>query len=129
MTNSPLRILITDDLAYNRMMLQNALSQLLPKADIHIAENGLAAIEKIKYGAKENHFFQLIFMDFCMPFLNGIDTVSRIRALEQNLSQRAFIVTWSSSKTKPMPLTDECLPKPFMPEELETCLKLNRFIE
>lgn len=128
MAMTPLRILITDDLAYNRMILQQALSNLLPNADIQLAENGLIALDKIKQFAKENMFFQLIFMDFCMPFLNGIDTVSRIRALEQNLSQRAFIVTWSSSKTKPMPLTDDCLAKPFMLEELEACLKLNRFI-
>ena len=68
------KILIVDDINTN---LKVAEGLLVPyKIQVDLCTSGIEAIEKIK---SEN--YDLVFMDHMMPELDGIETVSRIRAL------------------------------------------------
>ncbi len=69
---SNLRILIVDDVAVNRKLLQLMLSRLGYKADM--ATNGKEAIESL-----EMHAYDLIFMDLQMPIFDGLRTTQAIR--------------------------------------------------
>lgn len=69
-------VLIVDD---NQMNLQ-ILSRLLSRYQMKIvtADNGRKAIEYV-----ENQDFDLIFMDYMMPDMNGVDTMRAIRRLDK----------------------------------------------
>jgi CheY-like chemotaxis protein len=69
---STLRILIVDDIAVNRRLLQLMLGRLGYKADM--ATNGREAIQ-----ALERQAYDLIFMDLKMPVLDGLRAAQTIR--------------------------------------------------
>jgi CheY-like chemotaxis protein len=69
---STLRILIVDDIAVNRRLLQLMLGRLGYKADM--ATNGREAIQ-----ALERQAYDLIFMDLQMPVLDGLRAAQTIR--------------------------------------------------
>lgn len=69
---STLRILIVDDVAVNRKLLQLMLSRLGHKADM--VTNGKEAVQ-----ALENQHYDLIFMDLQMPILDGLRAAQTIR--------------------------------------------------
>jgi len=73
---STLRILIVDDVAVNRKILQLMLSRLGHKADM--VTNGKEAVQ-----ALANQHYDLIFMDLQMPILDGLRAAQTIR---ENLS-------------------------------------------
>jgi signal transduction histidine kinase/CheY-like chemotaxis protein len=66
-------MLIVDDNATNRFILKNMLAIKNIQSDE--AESGLQAIEKLKSGVK----YDLIFMDYQMPEMDGIETIRIIR--------------------------------------------------
>jgi CheY-like chemotaxis protein len=76
---SALRILIVDDIAVNRRLLQLMLSRLGYGADV--ASNGDEAIHILK-----NEHYDLIFMDLQMPVLDGLRAAQTIR---ENLAGKA----------------------------------------
>ena len=66
------KVLIVDD---NEINLTVAKGHLLPlQMQIDLAANGEEAIEKVKQNP-----YHLIFMDYMMPGLNGLETVKKIR--------------------------------------------------
>ncbi len=69
---SALRILIVDDVATNRKILQLMLSRIGYATDL--ATNGREAIEALK-----KQHYDVIFMDLQMPVLDGIRTTRIIR--------------------------------------------------
>ncbi len=71
------RILIADDDAVNRMLLNKILSSL--GFELREAENGRAAIDR--WQQWQPH---LIFMDMHMPILNGYQAAQKIRELERS---------------------------------------------
>lgn len=78
-STSTLRILIVDDIAVNRKLLQLMLSRLGHKADM--VTNGKEAIQ-----ALEMQPYDLIFMDLQMPILDGLRAAQAIR---ENLAHKA----------------------------------------
>lgn len=68
------RILVVDDNAINRLLVQSLLEENGYKADTAI--DGLQAIELVL-----RHRYDLILMDLMMPGMTGIETARRIRAL------------------------------------------------
>lgn len=71
------RILIVDDNEMNRLAIQALLKRT--KINIDLAESGPVAIDMIK----ENKY-HIIFLDYMMPEMNGIETLHRMKELTEN---------------------------------------------
>jgi PAS domain S-box-containing protein len=67
------KILIVDDNTSNRLILKQLFS--LRYVQIDLAKNGIEALDKIG----EKNRYDLILMDYNMPYLDGIETVKNIR--------------------------------------------------
>ena len=70
------KVLIVDDTKLNLMITKELLQPL--RMDIDLANSGEKAIEKMK----ENRY-DIVFMDYMMPYMDGIETTCKIRALDQ----------------------------------------------
>jgi CheY-like chemotaxis protein len=73
------RILIVDDNAQAREVLSEMLTALSLVA--HEAPSGNEGIEMVRRAAEQGHPYDIIFIDWQMPGLDGIETGKRIRAL------------------------------------------------
>lgn len=86
-----LKILIADDVEDVRYLLQ----RYLEPHKIVFAENGLEALQQF-----ENSDFDLVFIDIQMPVMNGETAVTKMRAHERLLGQKATpIVALTSYST------------------------------
>lgn len=83
------KVLVVDDMTSFRKMLVNHLSEL-GFTEIHEADNGMQAWEKIQ---SENPPFKLIFSDWIMPELTGIDLLKKLRASPSHKSTLFVMVT------------------------------------
>ncbi|MHB1193638.1 MAG: PAS domain-containing hybrid sensor histidine kinase/response regulator [Longimicrobiales bacterium] len=79
---APLRILVVDDSADNRMLMQAYLKQT-PHA-VEFAENGEEAVR----ACAGEHPFDLVFMDMQMPVLDGYAATRAIRLRESTTTER-----------------------------------------
>lgn len=70
----PIRVLIVDDSSTMRSIVRKILSANRFAMDIHEATEGLASLKQL-----QANNFDLVFMDYNMPGLNGLDTLSRIK--------------------------------------------------
>lgn len=124
-------VLITDDDTSNRNYLAGLLQALLKDATIEEAEDGETAViltlEKIKNTGKS---YDLIFMDYKMPGLNGQETTTAIRNMEDkaSLEKKSVIITWSSAKNSPYSGADDWMPKPAGLAELKEALLTHGFM-
>lgn len=84
------RILVVDDNSMNRMVFLG----LLKNVDLHIdqAESGENAIEMTK-----KNRYELIFMDYMMPKLNGAETMQIIRTGSGNLNAKTPIIVLTAN--------------------------------
>lgn len=129
--NKDLSILITDDDAQNRIFIITMMQNMLNNAQIDQAFSGDIALNMIQEKMAAGHHYDVIFMDFKMPGLNGEETTNAIRALEKNHPQlaKSLIFTWSSVKDKPYAQADDWLPKPPHKQELEDLLLRNGLLD
>ena len=68
------RLLLVEDVAVNRKMIEQALAQVGLSA--MMAENGAVAVEALR-----SNVFDLVFMDMSMPVMGGLEATSIIRTL------------------------------------------------
>ncbi|MEK6481927.1 ATP-binding protein [Catalinimonas sp. 4WD22] len=114
---SGMLILLVDDAAFNRMVLQQHLEEWWDlQADE--ASNGLEAIEKA-----QQKKYDLILMDIRMPEMDGLEASRRIRELDEHYAKVPIIVlTADTSLTKvkeaDAKLFNGIITKPFEPEQL-----------
>ena len=106
-------ILIVDDEANQRLMLEQALRALAPDWSITTAASGQEALDALALQGAD-----LIITDYHMPSMNGLELIAHIR--DRQLPSRIILITAYSSPelysavqglgvehylTKPVPLT------------------------
>ena len=72
-----LSVLVVEDNAFNAVVVQDELKDIIAGVSIITAKNGLIALELVK-----QHHFDIVLMDVQMPVMNGFDATKAIRALE-----------------------------------------------
>lgn len=76
-----MRILLAED----DSKISNFVSMSLEKyADCDVAKTGDEAIDLYTLGASKRDAYDLCFIDYIMPGINGFDTIKHIRDLEKN---------------------------------------------
>ena len=118
------RVLIVDDNQNNRKILKDmfALYNILSDE----AVNGLEALGRLK---TEKHKYDVAFVDYHMPYIDGLDTIEKIRN-ELNLSAEdlAIVLFHSSSESDALRIKCKALEvqqqliKPINIEQLFSCL-------
>ena len=76
-------ILHVDDDADDRELLREMMQKVAPGLIVTSAENGLEALELLDESKKNKSLPCLIVVDLNMPYLNGRQTIERIRANPQ----------------------------------------------
>lgn len=111
-----IRVLLVEDNDINRLYAKSILHQW--NCSVDIAENGLVAIEKIKY-----NFYDVVLMDVQMPVMDGYEATRAIRVMNSHMRNAPIIaLTANATKTD----IEKCLssgmndylPKPFTPDDL-----------
>jgi len=77
----PTRVLVVDDSSTMRNIVRKILSASHFTLDIHEATEGIAALAQLR-GSK----FGIVFLDYNMPGLNGIETMSEIKRANPNVA-------------------------------------------
>jgi len=83
------RVLIIDDNPQARQVLSSMLTSMT--FVVHEAPSGLEAIEMVRHAAEVGEPYEIAFVDWQMPGIDGIETGKRIRALP-NLAVRPQLV-------------------------------------
>ncbi len=115
------KILVVDDNQVNRKVFLNLLKEL--QMEIHEAAGGLVCLDMVT-----KHAYDLIFLDHMMPDLDGVETIKKMRTLDNNLCKETPVIALTAnalSGAKEMYLDigfSDYLAKPFQPEKLEEML-------
>jgi signal transduction histidine kinase/DNA-binding response OmpR family regulator/HPt (histidine-containing phosphotransfer) domain-containing protein len=88
---SGLKVLIVDDAPLARVVLQSLLNDLGIHADE--AESGREAVEFIKRSENDDIYYDIIFMDWRMPNMDGIETARHISELAIKKSPHILMVS------------------------------------
>ena len=115
------KILVVDD----HPMIRNIIKDILAKlgyANVQDAENGMQAIQKLK--AEK---FDLIFLDWNMPVMQGIDVLRELRKIPAYKDTPVIMVTAEAEKEKVIAAIKEgvtdYIVKPFKPAVLKQKLE------
>jgi CheY-like chemotaxis protein len=87
-------VLCVDDDEDDRFLLREALSMLAPELGIVEVSNGVDALTYLK-NSKQQHLPCLVILDINMPYLDGKQTLERIR-LDAHLSALNIVIFTSS---------------------------------
>jgi len=85
------RVLVVDDNENARLVLRDLLSGMRLKVDQ--AESGPAAIAAVNRADAEGAPYEIVFLDWQMPDLNGIETARHVRELPLGHTPRLAMVT------------------------------------
>jgi two-component system chemotaxis response regulator CheY len=114
-----LDVMIVDDSAAIRKILQRALSQMqLPLGNVHEAADGREALE-----LRKTKTVGLIFSDINMPNMDGIELLTQLKASDTHKSVPIEMVTTEGSQTKVLQAlqlgASGYLRKPFTAEQIK----------
>lgn len=85
------RVLIVDDNEHARAVMLDMLLRM--SFVVTAVANGVEALKEIARGAKDRVFYDLIFLDWQMPELDGIETAKRIAAMGLDPKPHLVIIT------------------------------------
>lgn len=116
----PTRVLIVDDSSTMRSIVRKILSASRFSLVMHEAAEGIAALEELRSGQ-----FGMVFLDYNMPSLNGIETLLEIKRESPNVA----VVMMTSTVDKA--IADRAcasgvlafLKKPFYPADIDSVLE------
>lgn len=95
---APLDVLIVDDSAAIRKILQRVLRQTdLPLGEIHEAGDGTEAVDMLK-----NRSFGLVLSDINMPQMDGLQLLARIKEMENMKNVPVIMITTEGGQGKVM---------------------------
>ena len=94
MVNREVSILIVEDDEVDVMAIRRALKQANITNPIHLAKDGIEALQKLRSNEIPSPY--IVLMDLNMPRMNGIDCIKEIRA--DNSLKRTVIFALSTSK-------------------------------
>lgn len=118
-----LSVLLVEDNDVNRLYASSILK--IWDCKIDTAENGYVAVEKIK-----NEDYDVVLMDIQMPVMDGFEATKAIRALDSDKKNLPIIALTANATRSTVEQClsygmNDCLPKPFTPEDLYS--KLTHF--
>jgi signal transduction histidine kinase/DNA-binding response OmpR family regulator len=91
------RALVVDDLPVNRLVLRGLLSELGVGSEE--APDGASAVAMAQRARTEGHAYDVVFLDYMMPRLSGLDTAQRLRNTLGPAAPKVVLV--SSVLTRP----------------------------
>jgi CheY-like chemotaxis protein len=111
-----LNVLLVEDNDINRLYATSILKTW--ECAIEDAENGYVAVEKVK-----NRSFDVVLMDVQMPVLDGFEATRAVRMLDKPWNKVPIIALTANATQKDIERClksgmNDCIPKPFTPEEL-----------
>jgi two-component system, chemotaxis family, chemotaxis protein CheY len=129
-TNSKdIRILLVDDFEVVRLMLKNALAGF-GYTNIEEAEDGKEALNKIRLSVQDKNPYVLVFCDWNMPELNGIDVLETCKSTPDLAHIPIVMVTAESEQGQVIRAlragAADYIVKPIAPDTLEK--KVNKII-
>jgi two-component system, sensor histidine kinase and response regulator len=95
---SRMNVLVVDDNATNRLILNETLSNW--GANVSEAENGAIALKTIEQNEKGGKRFDLIVLDGKMPVMDGFETIKKIKNIFNHLSHTMMLLTSDDSSSK-----------------------------
>lgn len=88
-----IKILITEDIPYNRNLLENMLENL-NFYNVNSVENGKKALKELEKAHNENEPYQILLLDLRMPVMNGYELIDIIKKNKWKLP-KIIVVTAS----------------------------------
>ncbi len=121
-TLKDLSVLLVEDNDVNRLYASSILK--IWDCKIDTAENGYVALEKIK-----NESYDIVLMDIQMPVMDGFEATKAIRALDSEKKNLPIIALTANATRSSVEQClangmNDCLSKPFTPEDLYNKLTL-----
>lgn len=95
MQNQNLRVIFVDDYETVRVLFQKCLNDLGIQETAE-AENGKDALEKMEAALKEQRPFDVVFCDWNMPVMTGLELLTTLRKHE-SFSKIPFIMVTANS--------------------------------
>lgn len=90
------RVLVIDDFELMRSMLKNALADL-GIDQVEEAEHGLAGKKMIDWAFAANHPYEVVFCDWNMPVMSGIQLLAELRA-DVRFRELPFVMVTAESE-------------------------------
>ncbi|MBF0420751.1 MAG: response regulator [Magnetococcales bacterium] len=86
-----LKVMVIDDNAMARTILKQMLEGF--SMDVTTEKSGLSAVDALIAQGEMDHPFELVFVDWKMPGLNGLETIKRIRSSSLRKTPRIIMMT------------------------------------
>jgi CheY-like chemotaxis protein len=79
-SNKNTKILILEDIGYNRSLLVNML-EILDYTNVHTSNNGKTGFDMMKTAMDDNYPFEILLLDLRMPVMDGYDVIEAIKKM------------------------------------------------
>ena len=99
------RVLIIDDNPQARAVLASMLTSMTFVA--HEAPSGLEGLEMVRQAAERNEPYEIVFVDWQMPGIDGIETGKRIRALPNLVVQPQLVMVTAYGREEVLKQAEE----------------------